>query len=622
MMHSLPDISRAAPTTAAAAALARRRGGEPALRIAGRLGRGPAGGLSLAVATGPQPAASRAMARGAAVVVDTASAALVSLGGRLVLCLGALAAKRVAKRAARASLVAARGIASSPEAAPPLHVIIAGGGLGGLLAANALSRKGAKVTVLEKTNTFKKFGGPIQLAPNALAALYAVDTALFERVMEDFVVIGTRTCGMKDGLRTEWYTKLTTIRTVSEEYDLPYSGVVSRDCLQSALLEALKDTDVDIQYDSRVVGYKHMPDNGVQAICENGEQFEGDVLVGADGIWSRIRAQMWEEEVEGPDSGITYSGYTCFAGNCLLPAEDYFEVGYKVYIGPRRFFVTCDIGRGRTQWYAFICRDPGTAKPDDMVSFLKEEFKDWSLEVHALLDATRSTGKVEARDLYDRPPSLTRSWSEGCVTMLGDAVHPMMPNLGQGGCQALEDGFVLADLLGSVQERAEIPEVLQRFYHKRLWRTAAVQGISRTASNMLNGTFSFPWRPMEWMERIRERGFGTEAPAGLLSWWEKGVRDLTDARRQRMVATLLDYKGFFTACFQPLMPVIFGMQFEFLYQWGSTLVGPDGDKLFAHANKRGLDMERHRREALAAWEKLPAREAANAASELALEETS
>merc|ERR1712050_453566 len=108
------------------------------------------------------------------------------------------------------------------------------------------------------------------------------------------------------------------------------------------------------------------------------------------------------------------------------------------------------------------------AKPDDMVSYLKEEFEGWSPEVHALLDATRTTGKVQARDLYDRPPSMWKSWSEGCVTMLGDAVHPMMPNLGQGGCQALEDGFELAELLASMKKKSEIPQVLQRFYHAPL----------------------------------------------------------------------------------------------------------------------------------------------------------
>jgi len=576
-MAMLHDIAQAASTPV----LACQRGGELALRKARRL---------LHPARSMRHTASKVMSVGAK----------HQGAGRLVLCLGAMTAQRIAK----VSRLPARSKTSLRAGPLRLRVVIAGGGPGGLLLANALSRKGAKVTVLEKTKTFKKFGGPIQLAPNALAALYAVDKKLFDRIMDDFTVIGTRTCGMKDGLRNEWYSKLEGIRTVSEELDLPYSGVVARSSLQSALLEALEDTDVNICYDRRVVGYKHLPDNGVQAICENGELLEADVLVGADGIWSLIRSQMWDEEQQGPGSGITYSGYTCFTGSCLLPAEDYFDVGYKVYIGPGRFFVTCDIGCGRTQWYAFVCRDPGMAKPEDMVSYLREEFSEWSVEVHALLDATRSTGTVEARDLYDRPPSLWKSWSEGCVTMLGDAVHPMMPNLGQGGCQALEDGFELAELLASVKEKSEIPEVLQSFYHKRLWRTAVVQGISRMASNMLNGVFSFPWKPTEWMEHIGTRAFGPEAPDGL-HWWEKGLRDLSDTRRQRMIAKLLDYRGFFTACFRPLMPTIFGMQFGFLYQWGSSVRGPDGHPVFKNAVKPGLDAERHRLQAVVAWETIP-----------------
>ena len=76
------------------------------------------------------------------------------------------------------------------------------------------------------------------------------------------------------------------------------------------------------------------------------------VLVGADGIWSQVRAAMRDEPARGDGSGVAYSGYTVFAGELAYDSPDNGEVGYKVYIGPNQYFVITDIGRGRYQWYA------------------------------------------------------------------------------------------------------------------------------------------------------------------------------------------------------------------------------------------------------------------------------
>merc|ERR1712159_871293 len=128
---------------------------------------------------------------------------------------------------------------------------------------------------------------------------------------------------------------------------------------------------------------------------------------------------------------------------------------------------TQDIGKGRYQYYAFLARDPGSAeteeKPDGTVPFLKKTFEGWSPDIHAILDATRED-EIEQRDLYDRPPSSLKPWSVGPVGLLGDSVHAMMPNLGQGGCQAIEDAIVLAEELKGLKSRTaadvahELPE--------------------------------------------------------------------------------------------------------------------------------------------------------------------
>ena len=92
-----------------------------------------------------------------------------------------------------------------------------------------------------------------------------------------------------------------------------------------------------------------------------------------------------------------------------------------------------------------------------MISYLKELHEGWTPEIHYVLDSTPAEA-VEQRDLYDRfgIDLLRRSWAEGPVVLVGDAVHPMMPNLGQGGCQAIEDASVIADKLEHISRRSEV----------------------------------------------------------------------------------------------------------------------------------------------------------------------
>ena len=98
--------------------------------------------------------------------------------------------------------------------------------------------------------------------------------------------------------------------------------------------------------------YRSESNGGVTAILANGEEVHGDVLIGADGIWSKVRATMNSAE---PRDGSAYSGYTVFAGELEYGGGDP-ECGYKVYIGPNQYFVITDIGRGRYQWYVLAAR--------------------------------------------------------------------------------------------------------------------------------------------------------------------------------------------------------------------------------------------------------------------------
>ncbi|CAE8685359.1 unnamed protein product, partial [Polarella glacialis] len=294
-----------------------------------------------------------------------------------------------------------------------------------------------------------------------------------------------------------------------------------------------------------------------------------DVLIGNDGIWSAIRAQMWDEDQKGPGSGCTYSGYIVFAGETIYKPDDYFDVGYKVYMGPKRYFVTSDVGRGRIQWYAFVAVGEGEQVPRgprEKKDYVKAAFQGWSQQVQDLLEATPSD-TVEDRSLYDRPPSVGRSWADGPVALAGDACHPMMPNLGQGGCQAMEDAYMICEKLKGCKSRSEVPDALQDYYRSRVFRASAIQGLSRIASDLLLSTFTFPWKPSE----------GLSSPHG------KGRGDF-------------NYNAVAVSYLKYLLPSIFNIQFSFLYsyhpyKWTAAEVQSLVKKT----------MDRHRRDSEAAW---------------------
>lgn len=129
-----------------------------------------------------------------------------------------------------------------------------------------------------------------------------------------------------------------------------------------------------------------------------------------------------------------------------------------------------------------------------MVEYVKSLHEGWTDEIMTVLDATPPES-VEQRDLYDRAPELFRSWADGNVVLMGDAIHAMMPNLGQGGCQAIEDAYVLTENLVNTKSVEKIESSLQDFYKKRILRVSAVQLLSRLASDLIVNAFDTPWSP-------------------------------------------------------------------------------------------------------------------------------
>lgn len=439
-------------------------------------------------------------------------------------------------------------VAAQKKTILPLKIAVAGGGVGGMFLGYALQHRGFDVTVFEKTAKFSRFGGPIQLASNALSCINSLSPELLEQIMGRFTFTGTRKCGIKDGIRNSWYTIFDAIKNLAEWNDLPYTGVIDRPDLQEILLDNMEQGR--ILNNMPIERYTENSDGTIDIHTENGQTVKGfDVLVGADGIWSNIRAQMWDEPNAKPGT-CTYSGYTLFAAeNVMHPdsvffkSEGYFDAGYKVYIGPGKYFVTSDVGSGRIQWYAFLALPPGSKARTSNLDFLRDQFDGWSEEIHACLDNTPEK-IVEQRDMYDRRPSVLKSWSKGAVTMIGDAVHPMMPNLGQGGCQAMEDAFVLTELLSEITNKDQIPEALQEYYRKRIVRSAIVQGLSRLSSDIIISSFSTPFKLSEFL-------------------------------KEGLSYKYLNGPSILTFYLQAFLPFIFYMQFGYVYSYSPSSFSAD-----------------------------------------------
>lgn len=263
---------------------------------------------------------------------------------------------------------------------------------------------------------------------------------------------------------------------------------------------------------------------------EDGTTAYCDVLVGSDGIWSSVRRQMHgldnnadgfaasgaaggalnesEARKMAKDSVLMaqganrrFSGFTCYAALAEHKASNIEEVSYQILLGKDKYFVSTDGGGERQQWFALIREAPGGVDPEPtpenptpkLTRLLNEFKKDspgdangdvWDEFAHELLIATKEED-IKRRDLYDGSPLLFKGWSKGQVAICGDAAHPMMPNLGQGGCQATEDGYRLAEELAKVTHTKDITGALNTYFLKRIPRTTIIQIMAQLGSDLL-----------------------------------------------------------------------------------------------------------------------------------------
>jgi 2-polyprenyl-6-methoxyphenol hydroxylase-like FAD-dependent oxidoreductase len=332
------------------------------------------------------------------------------------------------------------------------NVGIIGGGIGGVATAVALHRAGIDATVYERTPELREVGAGMMLWPNATRVLK--ELGLLERVAA---------CS---GPNQHFLVRSSAGRILMNiglgSFEVPALCTRRADLLD-ALLSALPPGGIRLGRDFEFFA-QHK--NGVSVHFSGGVSAEHDFLIGADGIRSRVRSQLLG--VHEP----VYRGYTVWRGLAHLAGAVPSGSNSETWGRGKRFGIL-STGGDRFTWYATANVDPGHVDSHEGRQHeLLQMFEGWHEPVESLIAGTEE-GAILKNGAYDLAP--LKRWGHGRVMLLGDAAHPCTPNLGLGGCMALEDALVLAK---SFAKEASPELALRRYESLRRERTRHVQGRS------------------------------------------------------------------------------------------------------------------------------------------------
>ncbi|EJL82540.1 2-polyprenyl-6-methoxyphenol hydroxylase-like oxidoreductase [Polaromonas sp. CF318] len=382
-----------------------------------------------------------------------------------------------------------------------LPLLVSGGGIGGLAAAMVLAQDGHRVTLFEQAASFGEIGAGIQLGPNIFRMFdYLGLTEAINRVA--FFPAGL---GMNDVRTGEKVVRVPLGDLARATYGFPY-GVIYRADLHQVFLDACRALpNVTLRTSAKVESFDQSTD-GVTVKLEGGETVEGSALIGADGMWSRIR-----EAVVG-DGKPRVSGHIAY--RAVLKREDVpthlWSDDVLLWGGEKTHLVHYPLRRGELFNLVAVFHsnkyDEGWNTFGDTAE-LNERFAGACPQVKELL------GKIETWKMWvlcDREP--VKNWTDRRVTLLGDAAHPMLQYLAQGAGQAIEDAVVLREALRHT--RGDVEKAFQKYQQKRYLRTGRVQltarfygdiyhaaGVQRELRNQMfqSGTESAGFAGLKWM---------------------------------------------------------------------------------------------------------------------------
>jgi 2-polyprenyl-6-methoxyphenol hydroxylase-like FAD-dependent oxidoreductase len=345
-------------------------------------------------------------------------------------------------------------------------ILVAGAGIGGLATALGLAQKGFRSLVLERAPVLGEIGAGIQLGPNAFHAFDYLGVGDAARAIAVYI----DNLRLMDALSGEEIIHIPLDEPFRKRFGNPYA-VVHRGDLHGVLLQACRASPlIEVRTSCEVLRYDQ-DGSSVTVHLANGETVQGSALVGADGLMSKVRAQLVG------DGAPVVSGHTTYRS--VIPTErmpeDLRWNAATLWAGPKCHLVHYPLSDWKVFNLVVTCHNDApehvTGKPVSYEEMLPgfthiskralqilEHGKDWKLWV-----------------LCDRAPVL--NWVDGRVALLGDAAHPMLQYMAQGACMAMEDAVCLSHELSSAG--GEVERAFESYRQKRVHRTARVQVQSR-----------------------------------------------------------------------------------------------------------------------------------------------
>jgi salicylate hydroxylase len=379
------------------------------------------------------------------------------------------------------------------------QALVAGGGIGGLAAALACTRAGWEARLYEQAPAFSEVGAGIQLGPNATRILAAwglgealgAVAAFPQRLTLRSATDGAELAALRLGT------------AFSKRYGAPYATVHRAD-LQGLLLGAVREAGVHLKLSS--------PATAVQATGETvrlrvgaEHEVEGDALIGADGLWSAVRGQVWGGAAPVATGHLAYRSLVLQRD---LPAALRSQ-NVTAWLGPRMHLVTYPASAGeKLNVVAFVNGSAtGSARDWDQAAVAAE------LEAAAgplcapLRDLVQAMPHWRLWVMYDRPPVRNADeMARGRIALLGDAAHPMRPYLAQGAAMAIEDAAELSRALSMAGAAViEVPLALRRYALNRWQRCARVQARARRNGQVFHATGLLQRARDLWLRVLGER---------------------------------------------------------------------------------------------------------------------